>query len=168
MAKSDVDKITEETLAKGGILVRLYFDMRHTEKEKLQPLMTDLINERLMKEPGLVYCYGTVEEPLEKDGIFITSGTVTVLFTGFKPLVGVAFKYAPAGIEIIKPTRDINLKPMELQSVLMDISNTSIDYSRYMLEKVMSPEDKKAMLDHLNGRAELGKKILEKAKKDSK
>ena len=52
MAKSDVEKVTEEKVAKGGVLVRMYFDMQHEEKDKLQPLLVDLINERLMKEPG--------------------------------------------------------------------------------------------------------------------
>ncbi|MGD0510687.1 MAG: hypothetical protein ABSA33_02495, partial [Candidatus Micrarchaeaceae archaeon] len=72
MAKSDVDKVTDEKIAKGGILVKLYFDMQDKDKDKLQPLLVDLVNERLMKEPGVVYCYGAVEEPLEHEGIYIT------------------------------------------------------------------------------------------------
>jgi len=165
MAKSDVERVTEETVAKGGVLVKMYFDMRHNERDKLQPLMTDLINERLMKEKGLVYCYGAIEEPLERDGIFITSGTVTVLFESFFPIVGIAFRYAPAGIEIIKPSKEIVFKPMDLQRMLMDIADISISYSKYVLEKVMSPEDRAAMTTHLDDRAELGKKLLENAKK---
>ena len=168
MAKSDVDRVTEEAMAKGGILVKMYFDMRHNERDKLQPLMTDLINERLMKEKGIVYCYGAIEEPLERDGIFITSGTVTVLFDSFLPLIGIAFSYAPAGIEILKPTKDISFKPMQLQSMLMDISNISINYSKYILERVLSPEEKEAIATHLNDRVELGKKLLGGSKKEEK
>jgi hypothetical protein len=169
MAKSDVDRVTDDTIAKGGVLVKMYFDMRHTEKEKLQPLMADLINERLMKENGIVYCYGAIEEPLEKDGVFITSGTVTVLLNGFMPLIGIAFRYAPAGVEVIRPTKDIILKPMDLQRMLMDISDISMNYSKYILEKVLAPKERDDMLAHLNDRAELGKKLLEnRTKKDEK
>ena len=168
MPKNDVDKITDETIAKGGILVKLYFDMRHTEREKLQPLMTDLINERLMKETGLVYCYGAIEEPLEREGVFITSGVVTVLFKSFMPLVGISFRYAPAGIEIIRPTKEIAFKPTELQGMLMDIADVSINYSKYLLEKVLGPDEKEAMAVHLNDRAELGKKLLENRKEGEK
>lgn len=168
MAKSDVDRIAEETVAKGGILVKMFFDMRHNERDKLQPLMTDLINERLMKEPGMVYCYGAIEEPLEREGIFITSGVVTMLFNSFMPLVGIAFRYAPAGIEILKPTKEMVFKPMDLQRMLMDISDISINYSKYVLERVLNPEEKEAVMRHLNDRAELGKKMIDNSKKEEK
>ena len=168
MAKSDVERVTEETVAKGGILVKMYFDMRHSEKDKLQPLMTDLINQRLMKEQGVVYCFGSVEEPLERDGIFITSATVTLLFDNFFPLVGIAFRYAPAGIEILKPTNSMPFKPMDLQRMLMDISDISMNYSKYIAERVMSPEERDAVAKHLDDRAELGKKIISNQKKEEK
>jgi hypothetical protein len=168
MAKTDVEKVTDETIAKGGILVKMYFDMRHNDKDKLQPLMTDLINERLMKEPGLVYCFGAIEEPLERDGVFITSAVVTTLFTSFMPLIGISFRYAPAGIEIIKPNKDISFKPMDLQGILMDISNISINYSKYILERVLSPEEKAAAVAHIQDRADLGKKMLDNSKKPEK
>ena len=166
MARSDVDRVTEEKIAKGGVLVRLYFDMQHNEKEKLQPLLVDLINERLMKEKGVVYCYGSVEEPLEREGTYITSATVTMLFDSFVPLIGVAFRYAPAGIEILKPTSNMTFKTFELQAILMDLSQISLDYSKYILEKVMKPEDVELMKKQIENRHEIGKKLLDK--KDEK
>jgi hypothetical protein len=165
MAKSDIDRVTDETIAKGGVLVKMYFDMRHNERDKLQPLLTDLINERLMKEPGMVYCFGAVEEPLEKEGIFITSATVTILFESPAPLIGIAFRYAPAGVEVIKPTKDIPIKAMDFQKAIMEIADLSINYSKYLAEKVLSKEDRDAMFTHLNDRAELGKKLMQDAKK---
>ena len=169
MAKSDVDRVTEEKIAKGGVLVKLYFDMQHHERDKLQPMMVDLINEHLMKERGVVYCVGAVEEPLEKDGIFITSAAVTVLFDKFLPLVNVAFNYAPAGVEILKPLNEMSFKTYELQSMLMDLSQISLDYSKYMLEKVLKPEDLEKISDQLSRRHQTGKKLLDdldKAPKD--
>lgn len=162
MAKSDVDRVTEEKLAKGGVLVKFYFDMQHNEKDKLQPLLVDLINERLMKERGVVYCYGAVEEPLEREGTFITSAEVTMLFDSFIPLIGVAFRYAPAGIEILKPQNNMTFKTFELQSMLMDLSQISLDYSKYILEKVMKPEDIEHMKRQIENRHEIGKKLMDK------
>ena len=164
MAKNDVEKVTEETIAKGGILVRFYFDMQDKDKEKLQPLMVDLVNERLLKEPGVVYVYGSIEEPMEKQGVYTTSGIITALFKSFPPLVGIAFKYAPAGVEILKPEREMRFKTNELQTILMDMSQISMDYSKFIFEKIMKPEDLEKIHQQMQNRADLGKKFLEKKK----
>lgn len=52
MAKSEVEEVTQKTVARGGILAKLYFDMQSEKPEDLQPLMADLINNRLLKSPG--------------------------------------------------------------------------------------------------------------------
>lgn len=166
MAKSEVDKLTEEKIAKGGVLVKFYFDMQHKEKEKLQPLMSDLINQRLMKEKGVVYCYGSIEEPLEKDGIFTTSAMVTILFESFFPLVGIAFNYAPAGLEILRPEKEMRFTIAEMQSLLLELSQISVMYSRYILEHVMKPEDMDSLQSTLDARAEIGKKFVGKQNDD--
>lgn len=164
MAKNDVEKLTEEKISKGGMLIRMYFDMQEKEKEKLQPLMLDLINERLMKEKGVVYVYGSIEEPVESHGVYTTSGVVTVLFENLQYLINTIFKYAPAGIEVLRPEKEIRLKPSELQSMLMDMSQIAVDYSRYILEKIMKPEDLEQVKRNLEQRAEIGRKLAEKAK----
>lgn len=162
MAKNDVDKVTEEKIAKGGVLVKLYFDMQDKEKEKLQPFMVELINERLIKEKGVVYAFGAVEEPLERGGVYITSATVTMLFDSFMPLVNVAFNYAPAGIEILKPEGTMTFKMFDLQAMLMDISNISMVYTNHILQKVLDPEEVEKLKSKMDARAEFGKKLLEK------
>jgi len=166
MAKNELEKVTEEQIAKGGVLVKLYFDMQHKEKDKLQPLLVDLINERLLKERGVIYCYGAVEEPFERDKIFVTSAIVTVLFENFFSTVGVVFRYAPAGIEILKPEKDMKFKIHELQSMLMDLSQISVDYSKYVFERVLKPEDLKIITEELENRTIIGKKFLEGQKKE--
>ncbi len=166
MAKDDVQRVTDEKIAKGGVLARLYFDMQHKEREKLQPLLVDLINQRLLKEKGVVYCYGMIDEPLEREGLFITNAIVTVLTDSFFPLANIAFNYAPSGVEILKPMRDIAVKPAELQSYLMDLSQMSLNYSKYILEKVMSPEDIRKISTEIENRIELGKRMLEKKEEE--
>ncbi len=166
--KNDVDRVTEETIAKGGVLVKFYFDMQDKDPEKLKGVMVDLINERLMKEKGVVYCYGAIDEPLEKNGIFITSAIVTTLFDGFNPLVGVAFNYAPAGIEILQPEREMHFKINQLQGMLMDLAQISVQYSSYILERVLKPEEAETIRKQIEARAEIGKKHIkpEVEKKD--
>jgi hypothetical protein len=162
MAKNEVEKVTEEAVAKGGILVKFYFDMQDKEKEKLQPLMANLINDNLLKEPGVIYVYGSIEEPLEKNGVYTTSAVVTALFKNVIPLAGVAFRYAPAGIEVLKPEKEVHFKTNELQSMLVNLSQMSMDYSRFIFEKVLKGEDLEKMMKQMQARAELGKKFLEK------
>ena len=107
-------------------------------------------------------------DPLERNGIFITSAMVTMLFEKFQPLVGVAFKYSPAGIEILKPENTMTFKTFELQAMLMDLSQISLDYSKYILEKVLKPEDVEKLNGELENRFETGKKLLEKKEDEKK
>jgi hypothetical protein len=162
MAKSDVDRLTEEKVGKGGVLARLYFDMQSKNRDDIQPALVELINEHLLKERGVVYCYGTVDEPLEKEGTFITSAIVTVLVETFITLVNIAFNYSPAGVEILKPDKEMYFKPGELQSMLLDISQISLSYSRYVLEKVLKPEDLEKINAQMENRALVGKRLMEK------
>ena len=166
MAKSEVDQVTDEKIAKGGVLVKFYFDMQHKEKDKLQPLMADLINERLMKEKGVIYCYGAIEEPIMVRDVYSTSATVTVLFDSFLSIINVAFNYAPAGVEIIRPMKEMTFRIFDLHAILMDLSQLSVTYSRYMLEHVLKGEDLETISKALEGRAELGRKLLEKKEPD--
>lgn len=162
MAKNDVERVTEEKIAKGGVLVKFYFDMQDTDKSKLQPLLLDLINGRLMKEKGVVYCHGSIEEPIENKGVFITSAMVTMLFESFMPLVNIAFNYAPAGIEILRPTGEMSFKIYELQTMLMDMASISMSYSKYIMEKVLTPEEVERLKQQMADRAETGKAHIEK------
>ncbi len=162
LAKSEMDKMTDEGVAKGGILVKFYFDMQSEEKDKLQPLLVDLINERLMKEPGILYCYGAIEEPIKRDKYFITSAAVHCLFASIRNLMLIAFKYAPIGVEIIKPQKDVHMNVWDLQAAILDISQFSSQYSRYILEKVLQPEDLALITRDLENRKEMGKRLMEK------
>jgi hypothetical protein len=162
MAKSELERVTEEKVGKGGMQVKMYFDMQSEEQDKLQPLLVDLINERLLKEPGVVYCYGAIEEPIKKDKYFITSAVVTALFENLKSLIWITFKYAPAGIEVLKPQKDIQISAWDLQSILLDISQLSNDYSRYILEKVLKPEDIEQINMQIENRKEVGRKLMQK------
>ena len=162
MAKSEVDAVTHETVQKGGILAKLYFDMQSEKEEDLQPLMADLISNRLLKSQGVVYCYGSIEEPIKVDNVYSADAVVTILTKDLAALVNVVFNYAPAGIELLKPEKEFVIKTAELQSTLLDISQISMSYTQYILSKVLNKEDYDKTLQILKEREALGKKLLKK------
>lgn len=168
MVKSDLEKITHEKLLQGGILAKMYFDMQNQEKDKLQPLLVDLINEHLLKEKGVVYCYGAIEEPIKLNELYSTSAEVTILFENIFPLVNIAFNYTPIGFEILKPEKELVLKMSQLQSLILEISNISTNYSRYILQKVLKPDDLALITKEIENRIEIGKKVMDKLENDKK
>ncbi len=164
MSKTEVDELTEKTIAKGGILAKMYFDMQSETGDDLTPLMIDLVNNRLLKTTGVLYCTGAIDAPikLEKENVYSSSAIVTALFNDIGALINVAFNFAPAGVEILKPTKDYHIKIGDLQSLLLDVSNISVNYSHYILSKVLDPAEFAKVESDMKGRAELGKRMLEK------
>jgi hypothetical protein len=164
MAKNEVDQVTDDTIKSGGVLTRMYFDMQSPNAEELQPIMVDLVNNRLLKSQGVVYCSGSIEEPIKVSDVYSTSATVTVLFKNLISLVNVVFNFSPAGIEILKPEKDFMIRISELQSLLINLSQVSADYSQYILSRVLSKEDYQKVLLDIKNREELGKKLIDKKK----
>lgn len=162
MAKSDVEEVTEKTIRSGGILTKLYFDMQSEKSEELQPLMADLINNRLMKAPGVIYCFGSIDEPIKLKDVYSTNAIVTVLFKDLGAVINVVFNFSPIGIEIMKPEGDFVIKSRDLTSLLVSLSQISAEYSKYILTKVMTGEELEKVKKDLSSRAEQGKRLMEK------
>ena len=160
--KKQVEEVTRQTLDKGGLLVKLYFDMESAKQEELQPLMVDLINNRLLKTPGIVYCVGAIDEAVKLKDTYSTSAEVTALVEGLWPLVSVMFTFSPAGVEILKPSKDYLLKLPELQSLLLNVAQISMEYNNYILSRVLKPEDFEKIKEQMKSREELGRRLLDK------
>lgn len=168
MAKSEIDEVTQKALEQGGILAKLYFDMQGKAAEDLQPLMADLINNRLLKTPGVIYCFGAIDEPIKMGNEFSTSATITTLFRDLAAMVNVAFLFTPAGVEVLKPERQYILRQGDLQALALNVAQISIEYSNYILSRVLSKEDFEKVKEELGRRQDLGKKILESKKQQPK
>lgn len=162
MAKSEVDEVTKKAVENGGYLVKLYFDMQSDNEADLQPLMTDLVSNKLLKEPGVIYCSGAIDETIKIKEIYSTSAVVSALFRDLGALINVVFNYAPAGVEIIKPEREVQIKTAELQSILLSLSQVSADYSQYILSRVLTSEDYAKIQSDLKNREQLGKRLMNK------
>ncbi|MEM3860115.1 MAG: hypothetical protein QW478_12060, partial [Candidatus Micrarchaeaceae archaeon] len=134
------------------------------KQEDLQPLMLDLVNNRLLKTPGVIYCFGSIDEPIkiDKDNVYSTSATLTVLFKNLSTLVSVAFSFAPAAIEVVKPEKEYRLTIAELQAIALNAAQVSVDYSQYILSRVLSKEDFNKIDQELKRREALGKRFLDK------
>ena len=162
MAKSEVDEVTRRAIENGGVLAKMYFDMQSEKKEDLQPLMTDLISNRLLKTPGVLYCAGEINEPIQLENSYSTSATVTILLKDLGALINVAFNYVPAGVEILKPEKEVSIKTSELQSMLLDISNIAMQYSQFILQRVLSKEDFEKVQNEMRNRERVGKSLIGK------
>jgi hypothetical protein len=166
MTKSEFEEVTRKTIEAGGILAKVYFDMHSEKEDDLQPLMTDLISNRLLKFPGVVYCAGEIDTPLKVDDLYATNAVVTLLVKDLWTLINIAFTFVPAGIEVLKPEKEYYLKHNDLQAIMINMAQISAQFSEYVLSKVLSKEDYEKVKKDISRREELGKKIIEDNKKE--
>lgn len=165
MAKSEMEDITRKALESGGILAKAYFDMHSEKQDDLQPLMTDLISNKLLKFPGVIYCTGEIAEPLKVEELYTTNAAVTVLVKDLWTLLNISFNFAPAGIEVLKPEKEYCLKHNDLQAVMINTAQISAQISEYILGRVLSKEDYEKVKEDMQRREELGKKLIGEGKK---
>ena len=162
MAKSEVDLVTDKVVANRGILAKLYFDMHSATQEELQPVMTELVNNRILKSKGVVYCFGSIDEPLKVKDEFSTSAELTILFNDLDSMVNVVFSFSPIAIEILRPKGEYVMRTQDLQSSMLTLSEISMKYSEYILREVLSPEDLEKVKSDMKSREEVGKRLMQK------
>lgn len=166
MAAQELKEVTDKAIQKGGMLVKLYFDMQSEKSEELQPLMADLINNRLLKAPGVIYCTGSIDEPMKLKDVYTTNAVVDVLFKDLGALINVVFNFAPIGLDILRPEKDFSIKISELNSIMVSLSQISAEYSKYILTRVLTPEDLEKVKKEMENRHEMGKKLMQSPKSD--
>jgi hypothetical protein len=163
MATPEINEVTEKALRKGGILAKLYLDMHSEKQDELQPLLADLINNKILKAPGVIYCYANIDEPIKVRDLYATNAVATVLFNDLGALVNLVFNFSPVGIEILRPEGDYVIKSRDLNSIMVSLSMISAEYSKYILTKVMKEDD----LEKINRDLEIRKEMMERAIKGS-
>ncbi len=157
MPKS-VEQLTEDTVKEGGILSLLYFDIHGKDREGIKSTMVEFIG-KLTREPGVVYAVGKVMDSIEYEEGFATSAEVKLLTKDFLTLLNVGLRYGPIGAEILQP-HEIRIGLGEAQNTVLSVSQTSHEFSTYVVQKLMKEEEKEALNRKLQKRAELGKKLL--------
>jgi hypothetical protein len=151
-SENDVESLISQTTQRGAVLAVLYFDSYGVEKTAVQNALAD-VTQKITKEPGVVYCKGLVKEPIEKNGEFSTYSELRILTNNFNTLVNITLKYAPASVEIEKPGK-ISLTLEEAHASLLDISQTIQNYTNFIMQHVMSGEEKKKYNDDIKKRNE--------------
>jgi len=162
----DVDKLTKETLGKGGVLALLYFDLHGSSKDMVQSLGVGFVD-KILKEPGVIYALGEINEPLEKEKLFSTSLEVKLLAKDFATLAKLCADHSPFSIEILRPDR-LELPVEKAHELLVHLSNTTYEYKKYILERVAKPEEAERYKQSLKNKLEIGRKLLQmkEGKKD--
>jgi hypothetical protein len=157
MAKS-VEQVTDDTIREGGVLAIVYFDIHGKSREGIKHMLVDFIG-KLTRERGVVYAVGQVKDSIEDESGFATSAEVKVLTKDYSALLDIALRYGPIGVEIIKP-HEIRMNLGEAQNAILNVAQTSHEFSTYVVEKLMKEEEKVELNKKLEKRAELGKKLL--------
>ncbi|VVC04682.1 Uncharacterised protein [Candidatus Burarchaeum australiense] len=160
-----LEDLTNEAVREGGVFAVLYFDMHSQDVEKLKQISTEFVG-RMTGEPGVLYAQGEIEEPIKgADGVYSTNAEVHVLTQTLTSLMGVAMRYGPIGVEILRPDNHLKLSLGEAHDLLLLVSQNSFEFSRFVINKIASPEDKQKFQKDSERRAEMGKKLLERKEK---
>ncbi|MEM3556038.1 MAG: hypothetical protein QXF56_04945 [Candidatus Micrarchaeia archaeon] len=157
-----VEEVNDEVIKNGGLLVLMYFDMHGNSPDVIQNSLVDMIG-RLTQEPGVVYATGEIEEPIQYEELYSTSAEVKLLARDLNSLVNVCFRYGPIGIEVLQP-EEMKLGLPQLHELLLNVSQTSQEYTKFVYEKLMTPEEREKFNRQLLNRAELAKKLVERGK----
>ncbi|MDD2655879.1 MAG: hypothetical protein PHQ80_04400 [Candidatus ainarchaeum sp.] len=160
MQEKDIGKLIDSTVKDGGVLALLYFDLHGKEKGALQKLGVSFV-QKVLREPGMKYARGEIDEPVERDGMFSTSMEMKVLTQDLISLARICATYSPFSIEILKPGEFL-LDISQLHELLMFLGATTHDYKKYIMEKVATAEDRENYRRTLEQRVKLGEKLMKK------
>jgi len=163
---SDIEKLTRDTVKNGGVLAMLYFDIHAKTKESVQELGTGFVNSVIQK-PGVVFALGEINEPIGggEGKNWTSSIELKVLTKDFATLANLCMAHSPFTVEILRPD-EIKLQLSEAHELLGTMSAITAEYKRYILTRLAKPEELANIEQTLKRRAQMGKEILEKKKKE--
>ena len=162
--KKTPEEIIEETINEGGIMAEIYFDLHGSSPDIVKNIMADMIA-KLTQEPGVVYAYGEIEDAMQhEENLYSTYAQGRVLAKDLESLLNICMKYAPMGVEIVKPHK-MTVDAGTLQRLFLNAASFSYNFTEMYLKKALSDADKIEYAKKMKMREELGKKILDKTKK---
>lgn len=159
----DVQRLTDETIAEGGVLALLDFDVHGASAEEVKNKMVEFVS-RINKEMGVVTCYGEIKEPIESEGMYSTVAEVKVLTRDFNTLLTLGMLYGPISAEILRP-EVLRIRMGEAATMITNVANTAHQFSTFILNKMLSKEELEKFQKTMKQREEVGKKLIEKANK---
>jgi hypothetical protein len=160
MDAKTVRELMDEATEHGAVLAAFHFDSLGASAEAVRNALVDMLA-RLTKEPGVLHCKGEVEEAVLTHGAYSSCAEAHLLTRDFATLLVLAIRYAPVGVEILRPDA-IKLSIAEAQDILLEAAQTSQEFANYVMSRVMSKEDYEKFAAALKERAERGKEMVEK------
>ncbi|MFN7991253.1 MAG: hypothetical protein U0R44_03790 [Candidatus Micrarchaeia archaeon] len=162
---NDIEKLTKDTIANGGILAMMYFDLHAKTRELVQELGTGFINNIIHKE-GVVFALGEIDEPVSggEGKNFSSSIEIKILTRDFATLASICMAHSPYTVEVLRPD-EIRLSLNEAHNLLGVLAATTAEYKKYILTKLSNPEEIASLQENLKKRAEMGRKIIKKGEK---
>ena len=161
-----VQELTDETIRQGGVLAMLYFDVHGASGEEVRNKMVEFVS-RISKEPGVLTCYGEVKEPIENQELYSTSAEVKVLTKDYATLVNLGGLYGPISAEVLRP-ESIKLSMPDAAAIVTTVSATSHQFSTFILNKLLSKEDREKFEKTMKAREEIGQRLVKEGKKVGK
>ena len=156
----DLDELFKEASKRGAVLALMHFDAHGRTPEFAKNFLVDFLS-RLSKEPGVLYCKGEIEATLERDGVYSTCSEVRILVEKIFVLFDLSMRYGPIAVEIMEP-QEFRIDVQEMQNLLLEASKMSMDYSKYIVENTMKPDEASFLAEKMVRRAEFGKKLTQK------
>lgn len=159
---NEVEKVTKDAIASGGVLAILYFDVHAKTKEIVQELGTGFVNDMIHKQ-GVIYALGEINEPVSGgDGKnFSSSIEIKVLTKNFATLAAICMANSPYSVEILRPD-EIKMPLNEAHDLLGTMAATTAEYKTFIITKLAKPEEIANLQYTLGKRAEMGKNLLKK------
>ncbi len=162
---ADLKRLVEEACSKGAVHAKFYIDAHGHDEKAVENVLIEAIA-AITKVKGVLYCKGEIERSVETGGLYSSFATVEIVTADFNTLVNLFLNYAPAGVEILRPPKlVISLK--QAQDILLDAALNTQKYSKYIMENVMTEEQKKDFAERLRRKTEHGAKMREKAEKSA-
>ncbi len=159
--EAEFKQLISEACQKGAVHAKFFIDAHGGDKKATEDVLIDVVA-RITKEKGVLYCKGEIEQSIEKDGLHSSFAHVEIITANFQYLAKIFLTYAPASVEILEPSK-LYVPVKEAQDILLEISQNTQMYSRYITEHSMTQEQKQNFAERLKRKAEYGAKLREKA-----
>ena len=154
--KEKVKKMKEETIKKGGVFAKLYFQVFGKSEEAVLNLAKGFAA-AIVKTPGIKLGANEIAKPEKlEDGYYSTYIESYLVFETPKDLFEVVLDTTPFSIEVMEP------EELKINSgALTDILYTTSSYTFTLKKQLFETDPKKAMLMKKMAaeRYELGKKL---------
>ena len=160
-SEAELRQLITEACQRGAVHCTLFFDAHGRDKKATEDALVELVA-NLTKEKGVLYCKGEVENSVEGEGMFSSFATVDLVTASLNALVNIALHYGPTSVAILEPDK-LFISPKEAQDIILDASQNTQQYSRFILESSMNEEQKRDFAETIKRKAEHGAKLRDKA-----